>query len=98
MRDHTKEGTLRFQVATYAIASAALVVAIALRWLLDGFLGNSSILVTVYGAVAVAVWAGGYRPAVLAAVLGYLACHFLFLDPRGTFDWFTAKAPVRLVG
>jgi len=97
MRDHTKEGSLRFQAATYVIASAALFAAIAARWLLDGFLGNSSILVTVYGAVAVAVWAGGYRPAVLVAALGYLACHFLFLEPRGTFDWSTAKDTVGLM-
>lgn len=57
------------------------------RGLADPMLGDHLPLATVYGAVAFAVWFGGYRPALLAAVLGYLACDYLFVQPRGTFGF-----------
>src|SRR5437773_7235043 len=69
-------------IRTYAIALAALMVALIARWLVDPILGDHLPLVTLYGAVAVAVWAGGYRPALLTVVLGYLACDYLFMGPR----------------
>ena len=46
-------------------------------------MGDSLPLVTVFGAVAAAVWLGGYRSALVATVLGYLACAYLFIEPRG---------------
>jgi PAS domain S-box-containing protein len=69
----------------YVVALAAVLVAVALRWLLDPLLGNDLPLVTLFGAVAVAVWVGGYRPATAVVVVGYLACDFLFMAPRGAF-------------
>ncbi|HZM92340.1 MAG TPA: PAS domain S-box protein [Vicinamibacterales bacterium] len=60
-------------------------VAIALRWLLDPWLGDTYPLATLYGAVAAAVWVGGQGPAALAAISGYLACDYLFIEPRGSF-------------
>jgi K+-sensing histidine kinase KdpD len=54
-----------------------------LRWLLDPLMGEHWATVTVYGAVAAAVWYGGYRPALVATILGYLACNYLFMEPRG---------------
>ncbi len=68
----------------YALAVAALAGAVLLRWLLDPLMGDALPLVTLFGAVAAAVWVGGYRPAVGAAILGYLACDYLFIPPRGT--------------
>ena len=68
----------------YAVALLAVATAIALRQLLDPVLGDSLPLVTLFGAVAGAVWFGGYAPALLAAVVGYLACSYLFIPPRGT--------------
>jgi len=65
------------------VAAVALVCAVLLRWLLDPVLGDTLPLVTLYGAVAVAVWAGGYRPAIVVAMLGYLACNYLFIPQRG---------------
>jgi PAS domain S-box-containing protein len=56
---------------------------VLLRWLLDPWMGEHWATVTLYGAVAAAVWYGGYRPALVAAVLGYLACNYLFMEPRG---------------
>jgi PAS domain S-box-containing protein len=66
----------------YGTAIVALLGAVLLRWLLDPLLGNSLPLVTLFGAIAIAVWVGGYRPAVIVAVLGYLACNYLFIEPR----------------
>ncbi len=71
------------RVAVYGISLAALAVAVLLRWLLDPVLGSYLPLVTLFGAVAVAVWFGGYRPALLVVVLGYFACDYLFVEPRG---------------
>jgi PAS domain S-box-containing protein len=60
-----------------------MAAAVLLRWLLDPVMGDALPLVTLFGAVAAAVWVGGYRPAVVVAVLGYLACDYLFIAPRG---------------
>ena len=64
-------------------ALAALCAAIALRWRLDPMVGDTLPLATLFGAVAVTVWVGGYRPAVIVALLGYLASAYLFVEPRG---------------
>jgi PAS domain S-box-containing protein len=74
---------VRNPVAAYAVALAALVAAVLLRWLLDPFMGDAFPLVTLFGAVAAATWVGGYRPAVAMAIVGYLACDYLFVAPRG---------------
>jgi PAS domain S-box-containing protein len=42
----------------------------------------------VYGPVAAAVWIGGYRQGVVAAIVGYLACDVLFIAPRGVFGFY----------
>jgi PAS domain S-box-containing protein len=69
----------------YAGAALFTVLAVLLRWLLDPWLGDHRPLVTLYGAVALSVWYGGYRPALLVTVVGYLACSWLFIEPRGHF-------------
>ena len=73
----------------YAISLAALIAAVLLRWLLDPLLGDTLPLVTLFGAVAIAAWVGGYIPATIVGTLGYLACNYLFIAPRhaaGPFD------------
>jgi PAS domain S-box-containing protein len=67
----------------YAVSLMALAAALVLRRLLDPVLGDALPLVTLFGAVAGAVWVGGYRPAVMVAVVGYAACNYLFVSPRG---------------
>ena len=54
------EVRLRHLTTAYAISLAALVAAVLLRWLLDPLMGDALPLVTLFGAVAVAVWVGGY--------------------------------------
>ena len=74
---------MRSSVKAYVLGIAALGAAVLLRWLLDPLMGDAFPLVTLFGAVAAAVWLGGYRPAIVVALLGYVACHYLFIPPRG---------------
>ncbi len=76
--------TARRAAAHYGVALLAVGAAIAARWMMDPLLGGRQPYVTLFGAVAVAVWFGGYRPALLTAVAGYLAASFFFVDPRGS--------------
>ena len=75
----------------YGGAVIFTALAVLLRWLLDPWLGDSRPFPTLYGTVALAVWLGGYRPAVLAVILGYLACDWLFAEPRGAFALDSAR-------
>src|SRR5829696_5635297 len=69
----------------YLVAVTATAAVVLLRWLLDPWMGYYLPFITLYGAVAAAVWFGGYRPALAATALGYLACNYLFMEPRYTF-------------
>ena len=88
---------MRNSIEVYFLAIVALVAAVILRWLLDPVMGDTLPLVTLFGAVAATVWLGGIRPAISVAVLGYLACHYLFIPPRGHFYFNDAKNVVGLV-
>jgi PAS domain S-box-containing protein len=81
----------------YGGAAVLTALAVLLRWLLGPWLGEHLPLATLYGAVAVAVWLGGYRPALLAVVFGYLACGWLFIEPRGAFGLGNARNLIGLV-
>lgn len=70
----------------YALGFAALALAVALRWALDPLMGDALPLVTLFGAIAAAVWLGGYRVAIPVTIFGYIACHYLFIPPRGRWD------------
>jgi PAS domain S-box-containing protein len=84
-------GRVRNMRTAYALGLAALVLAVLLRWLLDPLMGDSLPLVTLFGAVAASVWLGGYRVAIPVAIVGYVACHYLFILPRGGFDFSRPK-------
>ena len=75
----------------------ALVLAVLIRWLLDPLVGNFVPLVTLYAAVAVSVWAGGYLPAGVVAIIGYFACSYLFIPPRGTLAFGTVAKLVGMI-
>jgi PAS domain S-box-containing protein len=74
---------VRGSLKAYSVAIVALGLAVLLRWLLDPLMGDALPLVTLFGAVAAAVWYGGYRPALVVVIFGYIACHYLFIPPRG---------------
>ena len=73
---------MRASLKSYTLGLAAVALAVLLRWLLDPLLGNAFPLVTLFGAVAGAVWLGGYRVALPVSLIGYVACHYLFIPPR----------------
>ncbi len=92
MHDNATRRALAYVLAVLAVAGAIL-----LRWLLDPLLGSHLPLTTLYGTVAIAVWYGGYRPALLAASLGYLGADILFIEPRGTLTFRGADQVLGLV-
>jgi len=69
-------------VSAYLFSLGAVAVAALVRWALDPALGDALPFTTFFGALAVAVWFGGYAPAIVAAVAGYLAANYLFIAPR----------------
>jgi PAS domain S-box-containing protein len=79
------------------IAALSLVAAIGLRWLLDPVLGATLPLVTVFGAVACAVWVGGAWSAAIVAILGYAACAWFFIEPRSSMLPYTAANVVGFI-
>jgi PAS domain S-box-containing protein len=78
----------------YLGALAVMGTALLLRAALTPWLGSALPLATLFGAVALSVWWGGYRPALLTAVLGYLAAHLWFSEPGAAVRFTT----VDLVG
>ena len=87
---------MKNRAGSYALALAALVAAVLLRQLLVPVMGNTLPLVTVFGAVAAAVWLGGLLPAILVTIAGYLACNYLFIGPRGAINLSSAEDLVGL--
>jgi PAS domain S-box-containing protein len=77
---------VRTSLRSYGLGLAAILLAVLLRWVLDPLMGDSLPLVTLFAAVAAAAWVGGYRVAVPVTLIGYVACHYLFILPRGHFD------------
>ena len=70
-------------VAAYGGAVAATLAALFVRWFLDPWLGAGVPYITLYGAVAIAVWFGGLGPAVLAMVLGYAVVNVRYISEHG---------------
>jgi len=65
----------------YAISLLSVAAAVLLRWILIPVLGDNFPFITLYGAVAIAVWYGRWQPAAVASVLGYVAARYLFFTP-----------------
>jgi PAS domain S-box-containing protein len=76
--------TTRPILVRYGGAALFTALAVLLRRFLDPWLGDQQAFSTAYAAVALAVWFGGSRPGLLAVVLGFLACRWLFVEPRQT--------------
>ena len=77
---------MRDSLKNYVLGLVAVAIAVLLRWILDPLMGDAFPLVTLFGAVAAAVWLGGYRVAIPITLIGYIACHYLFIEPRGQFE------------
>jgi PAS domain S-box-containing protein len=79
-------------MAPYAWSVLATCAAAVLRAALAPFLGDHYPLGTFYAAVAIIGWFWGVRPAVLAAVLGYLVGAYFFLAPHAEAFWVQSRA------
>ena len=74
---------MRRHLLHWTVALAALVAAVGARWLLQPLIGGTLPLLTLFAAVAVAAWVGGWAPALVVAAVGYLACAYFFIEPPG---------------
>ena len=84
--------------ATYGVAFLSVALAFFVRWLLDPFLGSQLQLSPIYGAIAVAVWFGGWRPALAATIIGYIGGQYLFVDPRYTLELQSPRFYAGMIG
>jgi PAS domain S-box-containing protein len=84
MRGHFRNHGTGYLVAIMVTAAAVLV-----RWLLYPLLDHRLPFATLYAAVAIVVWFGGWRPALIAALIGYLAAVSLFIEsePDAPLSW-----------
>lgn len=73
----------------YLITLLGVLIALGARHALDAPLDDSVPFSTFYGAVALAIYVGGVRHALLATLLGYLAADFFFVSPRYAFHFDT---------
>src|SRR5438105_2939671 len=79
MRQYWKQQFFTASSGQYAVALAAVTLALVLRWILAPWVGESGRTITLFGAIAVAVWYGGFLPGLVAAVVGYLGVALFFL-------------------
>jgi PAS domain S-box-containing protein len=70
----------------YGSALVSIALATWLRLLLDPVLGLQFPFATLFFAVLVAAWFGGFGPALLSSILGALLSSYFLLPPRGTFS------------
>lgn len=66
----------------YGVAVLAVGAAIGVRLLLDPLLGTRFPFATLFLAVVVAAWAGGFGPALAAAIAGAAGASWFLLEPR----------------
>ena len=66
----------------YTAALAVAAAAVVLRWFLLPWLKSDLPYATLFGAIAVAVWMGGWGPALAAAIAGLLGTALLFGKPH----------------
>lgn len=78
----------------YAIALVLVLGAILVRFQLDPVVGNNFPFLVLVASVAAMVWLGGYRPALVVLILGYLVSNYLFVEPRGAFAINTTEGVV----
>jgi len=78
---------------TYIGAVALAVCAVLIRYFLLPWVGTGLLYTSLFGAVAVAVWMGGWRPGVVTCVLGY-ALALLFVKPAGGILDFGSAADI----
>ncbi len=71
------------RAAKYTGAIAIALAAVALRWALIPLLGWDTPFATIIAATAIAVWMGGWGPAVVAAAVGLIGTGLVIGRPLG---------------
>ena len=84
----------RSRSTTLAVATAIIAAAVVLRWLLTPWMGSAFPLATMFAAVALTVWYGGWIPALYTAIAGYVVCDWLFIPGIGLFGRGDLRAEV----
>ena len=72
-------------ISKYGIALVATALALLIRVALTPWLGATFPLATMFSAVAFTVWYGGWGPALLTSVAGWVAGIFVFRGGQGFF-------------
>ena len=75
----------RSPLTTFAVTTAIIAGAVVVRWLLTPWMGSAFPLATMFAAVALTVWYGGWLPAMYTAIGGYIVCDWLFIPGIGLF-------------
>ncbi len=81
----------------YFAAAIFVGAGIAVRLLLDPWVGDRFPYATVLGAVLVSAWYGGLGPALFAVVVGGFAADYFVIQPRGEFRSFASSEIVGLL-
>ncbi len=88
---------MRSPLTHYLVAVVAVALVAWIRVLLDPALGEHHPLIPFLAAVFLAAWIGGWKPGMLALVLGYLTAAFFFIHPRLSFEIHSPEQKIGLV-
>jgi signal transduction histidine kinase/ActR/RegA family two-component response regulator len=82
---------------SYVGAVALALCAVLLRYFLSPWVGTGLVYTTLYGAVAVAVWMNGWRPATVTATLGLILALLFVKAPFGELSFNGAADAIGIV-
>ena len=82
LASETRSKDVTLVAVRYTAALAVAAAAVVLRWFLLPWLKSDLPFATLFGAIAVAVWMGGWGPALAAAIGGLIGTALLFGKPQ----------------
>lgn len=74
-------------ISAYGSAVCLLIASLIVHWLMLPWLGYSYPFATSFASVAIAVWLGGWRPATLTALIGYVIASVWLREPEVSFEF-----------
>jgi PAS domain S-box-containing protein len=84
-RSSTPVNNPRSSLLRYGSAALGIALAVWARLLLDPMLGNHFPFATLFFAVLLTAWYGGFGPALVAVLIGALAADYFLIPLRGSF-------------
>jgi PAS domain S-box-containing protein len=82
---------------SYGLALLSIAFAVWVRLLLDPVVGNRFPYATLFFAIILTAWYGGFEPTLLAVLAGALAANYFLIQPRGSFALTGLEQSVDLV-